>query len=183
MSLARWSRALAVAAVTVLAVPASASADDLPGSLDGVQLRGDRIDAVLTAEGLPDGATIDPGSVTVEVSGESVPASVATADDGTVLRRVVLLVDVSGSMRGAGIDAARRAADSFLDDVPPDVRVGVVAFNDSTRVLAEPTTDRDAVRRVLADVQPSRETALYDAVPVALRVLGDGGARTLLLLR
>lgn len=171
-----------VAAVAVLATAAPSSAEEVSGSLDGLQLRGDRIEALLTVSELRDGASIDPDSVTVQVAGQQVDATADPAGGGAVQRRVVLLVDISGSMRGAGIDAAKHAARAFLDAAPADVQVGLVAFNDTAQVLAEPTTDRDVVRRLVDALVPSRETALYDAIPGALGALGEQGDRTLVVL-
>lgn len=161
---------------------APAVADEVSGSLDGLQLRGDRIEALLTAGTLPQDASIDPGSLEVRVGGHVVDATVEPAGGGSVQRRAVLLVDISGSMKGTGIEAARTAAAAFLQAAPADVEVGLVAFNDTAEVLAEPTRDRDVVRAQVDSLQPSRETALYDAVPVALDVLGDTGDRTLVVL-
>ena len=182
MRLRRLLLAAAVALAATLGAAAPAGADDVAGTLDGLQLRGSTLEGLLTAGGLPEGASIDPASVAVSIAGTPVETTAEAAGGGTVARRVVLLVDVSGSMRGTGIDAARRAAAAFLDAVPADVQVGLVAFNDTAQVLAEPTTDRAAVRAEVDGLEPSRETALYDAVPVALDVLGDTGDRTVVLL-
>lgn len=178
-SLRRVATVLALVALS--SAPGPALADEVRGSLDGLQVTGRQLDMVLTVPEL-DLGDVDSDSVSVEIGGQPVTVDVNLADDGAVARRVVLLVDVSGSMKGAGIEAAKSAAVAFLDVVPRDVEVGLVAFNDRASVLAEPTTDRAAVRRAVASLEPSRETALYDAVPVALDVLGTAGARTLVLL-
>ncbi|MFZ5869251.1 MAG: type II secretion system F family protein [Actinomycetota bacterium] len=175
--LAGW---LALAALLLGGSPAVA--DDVAGSLDGLQLRGDTIEALLTSSNLSAGASIDPSTVTVTVGGQEVEATGEPAGAGTVTRRAVLLVDVSGSMRGTGIDAAKHAASAFLDAVPPDVEVGLVVFNDTAQVLAEPTRDRAAVRAHVDSLTATRETALYDAIPVALQSLGTAGDRTLVVL-
>lgn len=171
-----------LAAVGLLAAASPSSADEVSGSLDGLQLRGDRIEALLTVSELGDGASVDPDSVSLQVAGQQVDVTAEPAGGGAVQRRVVLLVDISGSMRGAGIEAAKQAAGAFLDAAPTDVQVGLVAFNDTAQVLTEPTTDRDVVRRQVDALVPSRETALYDAIPVALAALGEQGDRTLVVL-
>ena len=53
----------------------------------------------------------------------------------------VLTIDTSGTMRQDGrLDAAKDAAGAFLDTVPDDVEVGLVAFNQTVTRLVEPTT-------------------------------------------
>ena len=58
---------------------------------------------------------------------------------------VVLTVDVSGSMAAEDvaptrIEAARQAANAFLDEVPEGVKVGLVSFSDGANVEIAPTT-------------------------------------------
>ena len=77
---------------------------------------------------------------------------------------VMLVLDTSGSMEGAPLAAAREAAGGFLDVLSPEVRVGVVGFGPTARLLAAPTGDREAVAGQLAGLTASGETALYDAV-------------------
>jgi Ca-activated chloride channel family protein len=60
---------------------------------------------------------------------------------------IVLLVDVSGSMRATDVKpsrlgAAEAAMDIFADRVPKSVRLGLVSFSTTPDVLVVPTTDR-----------------------------------------
>jgi Ca-activated chloride channel family protein len=89
---------------------------------------------------------------------------------------IMLTTDYSGSMQATDVpptrlQAARDAANSFLDQVPAAVRVGLVAFNQSARLAESPTTDRAAVRSAIADLQPSGGTATGEALAVSLGVL------------
>lgn len=82
---------------------------------------------------------------------------------------VVLTVDVSGSMAAEDvaptrIEAARQAADAFLDEVPDGVKVGLVSFSDGANVEIAPTTDLDSVRAAVQRLQPGGGTALGDAI-------------------
>ncbi|HET9610320.1 MAG TPA: VWA domain-containing protein, partial [Acidimicrobiales bacterium] len=94
--------------------------------------------------------------------GRSVDATVERMPTSNL--EVMLVLDTSGSMEGAPLAAAREAAGGFLDVLPPDVRVGVVGFGPTARLLAAPTGDRAAVAGQLAGLTASGETALYDAV-------------------
>ena len=86
---------------------------------------------------------------------------------------VVLVTDHSRSMQAADItptrlDAARAAASRFLGQVPPDVRVGSVTFNQRAQIVTLPTTDRDAVRTGLAGLRASGGTAAGEGLGLAL---------------
>jgi Ca-activated chloride channel family protein len=89
---------------------------------------------------------------------------------------IMLTTDYSGSMQATDVppsrlEAARAAANSFLDQVPAAVRVGLVAFNQAARLAESPTTDRAAVRSAISALQPSGGTATGEALAVSLGVL------------
>ncbi len=96
---------------------------------------------------------------------------------------VVLVVDVSVSMNAVDVvpsrlEAARKAIRSFVDRVPSQVKVGLVAFSDDPVVLASPTTDRAQVRDAIASLAPGYGTAIGDAIArgVELAQLSTGEA-------
>ncbi|MDO9406794.1 VWA domain-containing protein [Patulibacter sp.] len=95
---------------------------------------------------------------------------------------VMLVTDRSGSMRSTDLkptrmDAVKGAASSFLDQVPQEIRVGALAFNNKTRLLASPTTDRDRVKRALNTLTGAGSTATGDALGAALAILRPQGLR------
>jgi Ca-activated chloride channel homolog len=82
---------------------------------------------------------------------------------------VVLAVDTSGSMMAKDVaptrlEAAQRAVRTFLDQLPPKFRVGMVAFAAEAEVVAPVTTDRAPVRDAVEFLFPLRGTAIGDAV-------------------
>ena len=86
---------------------------------------------------------------------------------------VILLLDVSGSMDAVDVQptrlaAAQAAANAFLEQVPPSLRVGVVSFSDRPQVLARPTSDRTAVRDALASLRAAGGTAIGEAIEASL---------------
>jgi Ca-activated chloride channel family protein len=90
--------------------------------------------------------------------------------------QIMLLTDVSGSMLATDVApnrlvAARRAAQRFVDSVPKQVNVGVMAFNQTPQVLQSPTTDRDALSNAIARLRASGGTATGEAIQTAVRVL------------
>jgi Ca-activated chloride channel family protein len=88
---------------------------------------------------------------------------------------VMLVMDVSGSMDATDVApsrlvAAQRAARSFLDQLPGNVRVGLISFASSVQTLAEPTTDRAQIRSALALLRASSGTAMGDGLMRALEI-------------
>ncbi|MDX6448477.1 MAG: Ca-activated chloride channel [Gaiellaceae bacterium] len=88
---------------------------------------------------------------------------------------VMLAIDVSRSMKATDVlptrlDAARSAAETFLDKVPAKFRVGVVSFGSRASVAVPPTADRSLVRNALELLKPGEGTALGDAVVLAAQL-------------
>ncbi len=88
---------------------------------------------------------------------------------------VVLAIDVSGSMRADDVsptrlDAARASAESFIDQLPPKVRVGLVAFASQPVTLVSPTTDREQLTAALNGLRPKDGTAMGDALMQVLDI-------------
>jgi tight adherence protein B len=95
---------------------------------------------------------------------------------------VVLVVDTSGSMEGEPLASAVAAATLFVQGLPEQVRIGVVAFDQAPRVLQRPTRDHSAAFEAVTTLSARGETALYDAVIRAAEVFGGEGQRNLVLL-
>jgi hypothetical protein len=88
---------------------------------------------------------------------------------------VVLLVDVSGSMRAEDVGAQRleaavSAMRGFLDPLPKRFPVGVVAFSSTAKVVLPPTRDRAAVVAALGTLQPEAGTALGAGLTAAVEL-------------
>jgi Ca-activated chloride channel homolog len=89
---------------------------------------------------------------------------------------VVLLVDVSGSMRAADVKptrlgAAQHAMDVFSQKVPKQVKIGLVSFSTGPDVLVIPTTDRGALQEGVDLLSPEAGTAIGDGLSVAVQVV------------
>lgn len=92
---------------------------------------------------------------------------------------VVLVTDVSRSMRATDVeptrlDAARGAAEAFLERVPDELRVGAVAFSSAPHSVLPPTHDRDRVRLHLETLDADGSTATGDGLAQALALVTDG---------
>jgi Ca-activated chloride channel family protein len=86
---------------------------------------------------------------------------------------VVLVVDVSGSMRATDVRptrlaAAKNAMRSFLKRAPQSLRVGVVSFSDEPQVVVSPTVDRKLLAQGIDVLGPGFGTAIGDALARAV---------------
>jgi Ca-activated chloride channel homolog len=89
---------------------------------------------------------------------------------------VILVTDQSGSMEATDVApsrlrAARAAALDFLERVPEELRVGVVAFNHTVRAIQSPTTDRQEAREIVERLRSSGGTATGEGLSTALGML------------
>jgi Ca-activated chloride channel family protein len=87
---------------------------------------------------------------------------------------IMLVMDTSLSMRTTDvapsrIEAARDAADAFLEQIPDRFQVGLITFAGAPSVEALPTTDKEAIRSALRTAPLRRGTAVGDAVLRALQ--------------
>ncbi len=77
---------------------------------------------------------------------------------------VGIVFDVSGSMAGEKILKAQQALSRFISTSHPMDEYFLIAFNSRAQLLLDRSRDGEAVLRKLTMVQPSKDTALYDAV-------------------
>jgi tight adherence protein B len=117
---------------------------------------------VSVAAGLTDGPV---GSDDVTLLEDGQPVRVTVLPVSTEGLEVVLLLDTSGSMNENGaINSAKLAAASFLDELPAEVPVGVVAFSDAPSLVSPLTTDRGALRGAIGQLRAGGRTSLYDGI-------------------
>jgi Ca-activated chloride channel family protein len=82
---------------------------------------------------------------------------------------IVLTIDVSRSMEAKDVQptrfqAAKEAALAFLDEVPDEYSVGIVAFSTSADPVLPPTIDREAARTAIAELRLGSGTAIGTAI-------------------
>ncbi len=95
---------------------------------------------------------------------EQVPRELAT---------VMLALDTSLSMEAddvdpTRIDAAKEAAQAFVDRLPETLNVGLVSFHGSAVVQVPPTHDFESVKQAIARLDLNEATAIGDAVIASL---------------
>jgi len=89
---------------------------------------------------------------------------------------VILVLDVSGSMRAddikpSRIDAATAAIREFVKQQPGGVKIGLIAFAQQAQVLNEPTDKKDLVLRSISNLFLQRGTNIGDGLQLAMDVL------------
>jgi Ca-activated chloride channel homolog len=91
-------------------------------------------------------------------------------------RTIMLAMDVSGSMRAEDVKpnrlvASQEAAKAFVNNLPREVRVGVVAFAGTAAVVQAPTQSRDDVIKAIDRFQLQRGTATGSGIILSLATL------------
>ena len=100
----------------------------------------------------------------------------ATVQETSDRATVVLLVDVSGSMRASDVKPTRVLASAhamslFASNVPKKVRIGLISFSTGPDILVPPTTDRALLQEGIELLEPEGGTAIGDGLGVAVQVV------------
>jgi len=128
----------------------------------------------------------------VQASVDGKPVAVAPDDlnfKSSASSGVLLVIDLSRSMTGGGrgiskLAATKEAILSLIDSLAATDQVGVIAFDQSQRVVMEPTTDRQALKTSIRNlsVRGGGGTALYSAADFALRFAETNRLGNIILL-
>lgn len=91
---------------------------------------------------------------------------------------IIMAIDTSLSMLAedvdpSRIDGAKEAAISFLDELPPELNVGLVSFNGIASIRVAPTTNRGAVRAAVNGLELGEATAIGEAILAGLESIED----------
>lgn len=163
-----------VAAAAVAGVAPSASADEV---LTVVSTDAGAYPDVRMVVAVPGqvGDPAQPGAtVTVTEAGQSrsVRVDALAAEE----LEVALVIDTSGSMIGAPLTAAKTAAQAFISQLPASVPVSVIGFGASPTVVSPRSTNRASQLAAVRALTAGGQTALYDALRMALTQLQQPGA-------
>lgn len=95
---------------------------------------------------------------------------------------VVIMIDTSRSAL-FDLQDIQEAAIAFVEKLRPNDRALVVAFSNDVAVLAEPTSDREALQNAIRSAKPGGNTRVYDAMKFVLgEKLAKVEGRTALVL-
>lgn len=181
-----------IAMLMALAVTASVAWAPAQGAAD-VRLNLTQVDT----SGFPQVAVyvsaVDSRGEPVAVS----PADIVLQEDGTPVKPLevrglgtsdpltsLLVMDVSGSMRRAAkLAAAKAAASSYINQMRPGDRAGVIAFASETRTVQAITADHQALLAAIDSLETLDDTAMYDALQRAIGMLNaEIGRKSILVL-
>ena len=76
---------------------------------------------------------------------------------------VLLMLDISESTEGS-LQDIKDAAFSFISQLRRDDLIIIITFDGRLNVLAQPTSDREELRKLLDSIKPGGGTRIYDAV-------------------
>jgi Ca-activated chloride channel family protein len=94
---------------------------------------------------------------------------------------VMLVIDVSQSMRATDVSpsrlaAAQDAAKQFAGQLTPGINLGLIAFAGTATVLVSPTTNHDATKTAIDKLQLADRTATGEGIFTALQAIATVGA-------
>jgi Ca-activated chloride channel family protein len=95
---------------------------------------------------------------------------------------VILAFDVSASMAADDLDptrmeAAKAAAQAFVEQQSSGVLIGVVSFSDSGFIVQPPTNDQEAILNTIDRMAPERGTSLANGILASLNAIAAVGAK------
>lgn len=101
------------------------------------------------------------------------------ADEAPPLN-AILVLDTSGSVQGATLEALKAASRSFLEGIPGDGRASLITFSHTVRLVAGPAPAPELLAP-LSRVEAAGGTALNDALFTAFVLSQSSGGRSLVV--
>ena len=91
-------------------------------------------------------------------------------------RTIIMAIDVSISMRATDVQpnrlaAAQAAAKAFIEELPSDLRVGIVSFAGTALVVQKPTHSKEDLLAAIERLQLDRHTAIGSGIVMSLATL------------
>jgi Ca-activated chloride channel family protein len=132
------------------------------------------LDRTTGRHGLPLGVWLSITALAVLVVAVAGPA--ASVPVSRAAGTVIVAMDVSNSMGAKDVaptrlDAAKKAATSFIDAQPSSVDVGVVAFENGGLTTDQPSADHAAAQAAIERLKVSGGTSLADAILTSLSAI------------
>jgi len=167
-------RLLSVLAIVVLALvvaPSSAAARGGDNAAEIVQIDTSEYPEVEVVLALPQSTGVDDQSLSLTEAGQEVPISVRPV--GLAGLKVAIVLDVSSSMDGFALDAAKQSAVAFVEGLPEGASAAVVSFSDVARLDQPFTSNRVDLQLAIEGLQAGGGTAMFDGITAALTALGS----------
>jgi VWFA-related protein len=165
---------IALFAVALAAVPSLAQQPTFRAGIDVVKVdvsvsRGGEHVSSLRAENF-------------EVFDNGVKQKITSVSTEQIPLEVYLVLDLSGSVEGARLEALKRAANAFVDGLVPRDKVALLTFAKTVTVRQELTGDFKAFKAALAEATPGGNTAVRDAVAKAISLRKPNDARAIVVV-
>jgi Ca-activated chloride channel family protein len=114
------------------------------------------------------------GALAIAILAIARPSAVITLPSQQ--RTIIMAIDVSLSMRASDVQpnrlaAAQAAAKAFVEELPSDLRVGIVSFAGTALLVQKPTNNRDELVAALDRLQLDRHTAIGSGIIMSLATL------------
>jgi Ca-activated chloride channel family protein len=114
------------------------------------------------------------GALAVALLAVARPSAVITLPSQQ--RTIIMAIDVSLSMRATDVQpnrlaAAQAAAKAFVEELPADLRVGIVSFAGTALLVQKPTNNRTELLAALDRLQLDRHTAIGSGIVMSLATL------------
>lgn len=121
------------------------------------------------------------------------PGAVASQFNPDAVVSVMLVLDISGSMRGKPLEELKRAANTFMDRLSDPDKVAIIAFGEEINVDPNQidekkehpfTHDKNAIRNIVNFLEAKGATPLYDALFKAVKITSKEpiGKRAIILM-
>ena len=113
-------------------------------------------------------------AVTILILAVARPTAVITLASSRAT--VILAMDVSGSMQASDvkptrIQAAQLAAKKFIEQQPPNVAIGIVAFASIALLVQQPTLEREPLYAAIDNFELRRGTAVGSGLLTSMRTI------------
>ncbi|HKY78821.1 MAG TPA: VWA domain-containing protein [Anaerolineales bacterium] len=138
--------------------------------------------SVTDADGEP--RAVDASRFIINEDGQQIPLDQIEGIGEVGPLTTLLVMDISGSMNSAGkLDSAKSAAHEFIDRMRDIDQAGIIAFNTQVQTVQDLTSDADALHSAIDGLAADGQTAMYDALLVAIDQLeGVGGRKAIIVL-
>lgn len=170
--------------VLAVLVPSSLALAQTGASMEIVDINTERYDLngsttmVVEFRNL-DGA-LDPAQLVVTANGQEVQlVGVDPLGQTQEPVGIVLVIDVSGSMEGAPMEAAKAAAANFVSQKRPGDFIALVTFGDTVQTVSGFTTNIEALNARIAELEAGGETAFNDGVIQGINLFEQSNASAL----
>jgi VWFA-related protein len=154
-----------LAAVHPSQMRAQTQTEPKQGSDATIRVEVNLVNLALTVRSVDGGFVKDMKKEDFQVYEDGVRQEITNFLQESVPVHVVLLIDISGSVRyewGSIKQAARR----FASELGPSDQVSVIVFNNQARLIQDWTNKLEKIERSLGKIFPKGETALFDALYV-----------------